>query len=159
GGCMEPWLVRRLMAVAAAHGAQPVPIQTALHPIEVRAAVIALQGRVSSRMAIHAARVHEDRAGRCEGLAGSGVIPLHRLARCPLCCAGDLRCDADQWEQAEGPQCGEGSSNHQQTSRVGSRSMSRHHASPSTVAQGAAYAPFSPLTDVVLGYNSAGARD
>ena len=55
----------------------------------------------------HGMCILKDPAGCClvseavDQIMPLAQIPLHRLAQRPLCHAGDLRYDADQWQQWE----------------------------------------------------------
>ena len=50
-----------LMTILALECVKAFAVGTALHVLEMRVAVLALQRNVAGGMAIHAARVHEDR--------------------------------------------------------------------------------------------------
>jgi hypothetical protein len=63
------------MTIAAPHREDAVPVRTAAKAQEVvHVAVVALQGRISRRVTVLAAWMHEDRVGLHEGAAGARTV-------------------------------------------------------------------------------------
>src|SRR5258706_15840769 len=65
-----------LVAVRTLHRIETFAVWTALDILRVNVAVLALKRHVTLRVAVHAARVHEDRIGREKSGARSSVIAL-----------------------------------------------------------------------------------
>jgi hypothetical protein len=66
------------MAGAAFHPVQALAIRTTFDPLGMQVAILSLEWDVSDGMAVHAARVHEDRVRCQEGVASPGLIRLAR---------------------------------------------------------------------------------